>query len=104
MTWFVWLVLVDRMSRLLAVSVHIRFPTNEMGTDNTFETLALVVPDNKYNARVTLVIGTNLTVRCKVSCESLQGLMFLQTTKLSSVWRRAYQSLKYHESLGREKQ
>ena len=104
MTWFVWLVLVDRMSRLLAVSVHIRFPTNEMGTDNTFETLALVVPDNKYNARVTLVIGTNLTIRCKVSCESLQGLMFLQTTKLSSVWRRAYKSLKYHESLGGEKQ
>ena len=66
-----------------------------MGTDNTFETLALVVPDNKYNARAPLVIGTNLAVRCKESCESLQGLMFLQTTKLPSVWRRAYKSLKY---------
>ena len=79
------------------VTVDIRFPRDEMGADDTFETLALVVPDNQYNARVPLVIGTNLATQCKDSCEQQRGLLFSQHTKLCSAWRRTYKSLGYHK-------
>lgn len=74
------------------VAVVVHFPKNEIGTVERFETLALVVPDNKYNSRVPLIIGTNLAIRCKKSCETTE----------SPAWTRAFNALKYHGKLFKE--
>ena len=66
------------------------FPRNEMGADEMFETLALVVPDNQYNARVPLAISTNLATQCKESYEQQWGLLFSQQKREILGYKRVY--------------
>ena len=73
------------------VTIHVSFPENDVGIRGTLTTLALVVPNNSYNQRVPVIIGTNLVKQCRNSCQQIAGLNFLQTAKVSSAWKRVYQ-------------
>ena len=47
------------------VDVEVEFPVEEAGLCSRLQALVLVVPDNAYNQRVPLVIGTNIVRECK---------------------------------------
>lgn len=81
------------------VEVEVEFPEEESGLCSSVQALILVVPDNAYNQRVPLVIGTNIVRECKDRCEELGGASFLQRTHTSSSWKRAYQSMRVRERL-----
>ena len=81
------------------VDVEVEFPVNEAGLCSCLQALVLVVPDNAYNQRVLLVIGTNTVRECKDHCEERGGAGFLQRTHTSSAWKRAYQSTRVRERL-----
>lgn len=51
------------------VELDVSFPRTEAGIDNVFQTLVLVVPDNQYNLRVPLILGTNLAKQCRDVCQ-----------------------------------
>lgn len=55
------------------VELDIRFPCVGAGTDKVFSALVLVVPDNSYNQRVPLILGTNLTKKCRDDCQQEGG-------------------------------
>ena len=40
-------------------TIHVSFPENDVGIQGTLTTLPLVVPNNSYNQRVSVIIGTN---------------------------------------------
>ena len=73
------------------VTIHVSFPENDVGIRGTLTTLALVVPNNSYNQRVPVIIGTNLVKQCRNACQQIAGQNFLQTAKVSSAWKRVYQ-------------
>ena len=81
------------------VDVEVEFPVEEAGLCSCLQVLVLVVPDNAYNQRVPLVIGTNIVRECKDRCEEQGGAGFLQRTHTSSAWKRAYQSMRVRERL-----
>ena len=64
--------------------VEVEFPAEEAGLCSCSQALVLVVPDNAYNQRVPLVIGTNILRECKDRCEEQGGADFLQRTHTSS--------------------
>ena len=76
------------------VDIEVEFPAEEAGLCSCLQALVLVVPDNAYNQRVPLVIGTNIVRECKDRCEEQGGADFLQRTHTSSAWKRAYQSVR----------
>ncbi|CAB4012589.1 ATP-dependent DNA helicase PIF1 [Paramuricea clavata] len=73
------------------VTIHVSFPETDVGIRGTLTTLALVVPNNSYNQRVPVIIGTNLVKQCRNACQQIAGQNFLQTAKVSSAWKRVYQ-------------
>ena len=77
------------------VDVEVEFPVEEVGLCSCLQALVLVVPDNAYNQRVPLVIGTNIVRECKDRCEEQGGAGFLQRTHTSS----AYQFMRVRERL-----
>ena len=81
------------------VDVEVEFPVEEAGVCSCLQALVLVVPDNAYNQRVPLVIGTNVVRECKDRCEEQGGAGFLQRIHTSSAWKRAYQSMRVRERL-----
>ena len=78
-------------------NVKIQFPVKDVGIESSFDTLVLVVPNNEYNQRVPLIVGTNLVRQCKQRCELEGGKRFLQTKQTSSAWQRAYKSICHQE-------
>lgn len=64
------------------VDVEVEFPEEEAGLCGCVQVLVLVVPDNAYNQRVPLVIGTNIVKECKDRWEERGGASFLQGTHL----------------------
>ena len=83
------------------VDVEVEFPVEEAGLCSCLPALVLVAPDNEYNQRVPLVIGTNIVRECKDRCEEQVGAGFLQRTHTSSAWKGAYQSMRVRERLVR---
>ena len=81
------------------VDVEVEFPVEEAGLCSRLQALVLVVPDNAYNQRVPLVIGTNIMRECKDRCEEQGGAGFLQRIHTSSAWKRAYRSMQVRERL-----
>ena len=73
------------------VTIHVSFPENDVGIRSTLTTLALVLPNNSYNQRVPVIIGTNLVKQYRNACQQIAGQNFLQTAKVSSAWKRVYQ-------------
>ena len=69
------------------VELGISFPRTEAGIDKVFQTLVLVVPDNQYNLRVPLILGTNLAKQCGNVCQQEGGVSFLQSMAVSGVWK-----------------
>ena len=66
------------------VDVEVEFPMEEAGVCSCLQALVLVVPENAYNQRVPLVIGTNVVRKCKDRCEEQRGAGFLQRIHTSS--------------------
>ena len=66
------------------VDVEIEFPGDEAGLSFYVQALVLVVPDNAYNERMPLVIGTDVVNECKDRCEEWQVSSFLERTHTSS--------------------
>ena len=81
------------------VYVEIKFPGDEAGLGFCVQAVVLVVPDNAYNERVLLVIGTDFVNECKDHCGGWQGTSFLERTHTSSAWKRGYQSMRSRERL-----
>lgn len=42
------------------VEVHLTFPENVTGTEEQMSVLALIVPENQFNSKVPVLIGTNV--------------------------------------------
>ena len=80
------------------VELDISFPRTEAGTDKVFQTPVLVVPDNQYNLRGPLILGTNLAKQCRDVCQQEGGVAFLQRMAVSGVWKRAYGALRSQEN------
>ena len=80
------------------VELSISFPPTEAGTDQVFQTLVLVVPDNQYNRRVPLILVMNLAKQCRDVCQQKGGLAFLQRMAVSGVWKRTYGALRSREN------
>ena len=78
------------------VEMKVHFPPDQSGTVEQFETLALVVPDNEYNDRVPLLVGTNLAKQWKDALQST-GKKIPTDAELSPAWGRVYQALQSHE-------
>ena len=78
-------------------TVKIQFPVEDVAINTSFDTPVLVVPDNEYNRRVPVIVGTNLVRRSKCCCESEGGSRFLQTRRISSAWQRVYKSMCHQE-------
>ena len=74
--------------------IELNICLKDAGTNRTFPTLALVVPDNEYNQRVPLILGTNVVKQCREDCQRKNGFAFLQQIAVSPVWKRAYSSLR----------
>ena len=71
------------------VKLDIGFPCVEAGTDKVFSTLVLVVLANSYNQHVHLILGTNLTKKCRDDCQQKGGWGFLWERNVSGTWKRA---------------
>ena len=83
------------------VTVNVSFPKGEMGAEGLLKTLALVVPNNNYNQRVPVIIGTNLVKQCRDVCRRVARWRFLQTANILSTWRRVYQFIHSQEKFVR---
>ena len=67
----------------------------DSGTAQTFPTLVLVVPDNDYNQRVPVIIGTNVIKRCRDAyLQSRIAVQSMHHFHISPVWKEAYDSLR----------
>jgi len=75
------------------VELGVSFPRTEADTDEVIQTLVLVVSDNQYNRRVSLILGTNLPKQCRDDCQQKGGPAFLQKVVASGMWKRAYGAL-----------
>ena len=58
------------------VDAEIEFPEDEAGLSGCVEALVLVVPENAYNQRVPLLIGTKVVKDCKDVVKSDEELVF----------------------------
>lgn len=82
---------------------EVEFPEEEAGLCSSVQALSLVIPDNEYNQRVPLVVGTNIVRECKDRCEEVGGASFLRRLHTSSSWKRAYQSVRERLVSGHQK-
>ena len=78
------------------VTIDVGFPKDEIA-EGPLKTLALVVPNNNYNQRVPVIIGTNLVKQCMDECQRVAGQRFLETANISSKWKRVYQFIQSQE-------
>ena len=78
--------------------VEVKIPKYETGTDAAVTALVLVVPDNYYDERVPVVIGTNVTKHYRDKCSERYGEDFIGKVQTSSPWQRAYKTLSLQES------
>ena len=65
------------------MELGISFSHTEVGIDNVFQMLELVVPDNQYNLPVPLILGTNLAKQCRNVRQQKGSVSFLQRMAVS---------------------
>lgn len=75
------------------IEVMVGFPSKEVSINGNYPALILVVPDNPYNERVPIIIGTNVAKQCREQCVKTYGRNYLQLAKCSSAWAQAYKCL-----------
>ena len=59
------------------IDIEVTFPKYDTGTDAAVTALVLVVPNNDYNKRVPVVIGTNVTKHYRDKCSEQYGEDFI---------------------------
>lgn len=72
------------------IEVELKFPQHTCGTDKTIYTLVLVSPDQPYNKRVPLLVGTNVLRPLVQDCMQKGGTQFLKSLAIQSNWGLAY--------------
>ncbi|KAJ8031683.1 hypothetical protein HOLleu_24949 [Holothuria leucospilota] len=75
------------------MEIEVSLPNEPCLEDNIFDVVALVVPDNNYNSKVPLTVGTNLMTQCREKCKQKFGSQFLQLSSVSTAWKLAFQHL-----------
>ena len=59
--------------------------------------LLLVIPDSRYNAKVPLLLGTNVLGHLSACCREQNGNKFLQVAKLHTAWYLSFRCLAWRE-------
>lgn len=72
------------------IEIDVHFPKSACGTDAVVSVLALVCPDQVYNARVPLLVGTNVLRQLVQDFKVLQGKEYIQQMPISMNWMAAY--------------
>lgn len=72
------------------VEVDVQFPNDACGTDQCFHILALVSPDQPYNEKYSLLVGTNVLRPMILDCIKRGGAKFLETLPVQANWAMAY--------------
>lgn len=72
------------------IEIDVQFPKSACGTDAVVAVLALVCPDQAYNARLPLLVGTNVLRHLVQDFRLLQGNEYLQQMPISANWMAAY--------------
>ncbi len=72
------------------IEIDVQFPKSACGTDAVVAVLALVCPDQAYNARLPLLVGTNVLRHLVPDFRLLQGNEYLQHMPISANWMAAY--------------
>ena len=75
------------------IALELTFPFEACGCEEACGVLTLVVPDNNYNSRVPLTVGTNVLFDCRQYCREKKGSKFMRHTVMSPTWKAAYQRL-----------
>ncbi|KAJ8369271.1 hypothetical protein SKAU_G00092990 [Synaphobranchus kaupii] len=73
-----------------APEMDVKFPKSVCGTAETFSVLALVCPDQSYNMRFPLLVGTNVLRRLIQDCRKVGGDKYLSTLPIHTNWIAAY--------------
>lgn len=66
------------------IEIDVQFPKSACGTDAVVTVLALVCPDQTYNARLPLLVGTNVLRQLVQDCNMLQGKEYLLQMPIST--------------------
>ena len=82
--------------------INLGFSAHFSGTDEAFETVALVVPDGRDSARCPLIVGTNTGIfkQCHAACKRAGGERYLSALDISAECRAAYVRLDDVDKLG----
>lgn len=72
------------------IEAKVQFPESACGTDKCFNILALVSPDQSYNDKFSLLVGTNVLGPMLQDCQKKGGAKFLQTLPIDTNWVMAY--------------
>lgn len=72
------------------VEGDVQFPKDACGTDQCFHILALVSPDQSYNEKYSLLVGTNVLRPMILDCIKRGGAKFLETLPVQANWAMAY--------------
>lgn len=70
--------------------MELQFPKNDCGTNKCVTPLVLVSPDNSYNEKVPLLVGTNVLRPLVLDCIKKGGSQFLKTLPIQAKWNIAY--------------
>lgn len=72
------------------IEVELQFPKRACGTDKRVSALVLVSPDQSYNEKVPLLVGTNVLRPLVLDCIKRGGTQFLKTLPIQASWGIAY--------------
>ncbi|KAL7824273.1 hypothetical protein SRHO_G00342580 [Serrasalmus rhombeus] len=72
------------------VEVEVQFPKSVCGTGKRFNILALISPDQSYNEKVPLLVGTNILKHLIDDCKKKGGVQFFKSLPIKAEWAFAY--------------
>lgn len=72
------------------VEVDMQFSKDACGTDKCFHILALISPDQSYNDKYPLLVGTNALRPMIRDCQKRGGIKFLDSLPIQANWAIAY--------------
>lgn len=76
----------QRVPYLGYIEVELQFPKRACGTDKYVSALVLVSPDQSYNEKVPLLVGTNVLRPLILDCMKRGGAQFLKTLPIQASW------------------
>lgn len=72
------------------IEIELQFPQHACGTDKCISALVLVSPDQSYNEKIPLLVGTNVLRVLVQDCIKKGGTQFLKTLPIQANWSIAY--------------